>query len=124
MLAVYFELNEVTSLTPGTCSQDFQRCTVQVAGTSIVIVGSTEPKDSNAQLLDELQRQLQQGLNQHVTLVVWVGGFCPLEPFSVAASSPGVDKGETVTLQREQWFGDAVARVLVTRQTFSAGSHG
>ena len=75
-------------------------------------------------MLDELNIQLQQGLNQHITLVFGVGCFCPLKPLSVAAPASSVDKGQTAPLLREQWFGDVGACVLVTGQTIDAGRHG
>ena len=89
-----------------------------------MIVGCTETKDTHAEALGEIQRQLQQGLNQHITLVVRVGCFCPLKPVSVAAPAPGVDEGQTAPLIREQWVGDVGACVLVTGRTIDAGRDG
>ena len=81
-------------------------------------------KDTSAEVLDKFKVHAQQGLNQHVTLVIGLGVFCPLMPLVEASPAPSLDKGQTAPLQREQWFGDVGARVLVTGQTIDAGLHG
>ena len=90
----------------------------------VVIVRSPETKDTRTQVLGEIKWQLQQGLNQHITLVIRVGAFCPLKPLSVAALSPGFDERQATPLHREQWIGDVGACVLITGQTIGAGRHG
>ena len=89
-----------------------------------MLVGCHEAKDTRTQVLGEIQWQLQQGLNQHVTLVIGLRVFCPLMPLVEACSAPSFDEGQTTPLHREQWFGDVGACVLVTGQTIDAGRHG